>query len=516
MIHFTRFTLIIFTFLICLPPLFGQANFGLFDAALIPETELAKAVQHPAYRNALAARTPATIPDTLRPVWARKAFREHLIELQKDSLWLVLDPLFDFTLGSDNAHSTYTNLRGIKVEGHIGSAVSFQTQYCETQSQFPEWVNRYIQAHHVVPGNTYPKGFKEGGYDYGLAMGSFTVAAMKDRLWLEAGHDRHFIGNGYRSLLLSDFTHPFAFARTTFRLGPLQYSFLLGSLQDLGLDHPYNRPTGAPFLKKSLSVHYLDLQIGPRLNLGLFESVIWPPADSLGKRFMTEALNPLIGSHAILYGLDHEKNVQLGLNLSWKPFSNTLLYGQLLIDNWPASGHLFRQQAGWQAGLRLHHLGGIKHLHLLTEYNAVRPYTYSHSQPIQSYTHFNGPLAHPMEANFKEVLAILRYHFGRWQAEIHLNHAIRGMNPPGENIGSHLFLAGPYDIESQTAQAMPGEKWQLWQGESRLSYVINPANHIRLEAGMIYRKEKHKGTTRQYSYFWGGLKAGLFNRHFDY
>ncbi len=52
---------------------------------------------------------------------------------------------------------------------------------------------------------------------------------------------------------------------------------------------------------------------------------------------------------------------------------------------------------------------GIKNLDLQLEHNRVRPFTYSHFDSVANYTHYNQPMAHPLMANFKEVVAIARY-----------------------------------------------------------------------------------------------------------
>ncbi|MEL6988246.1 MAG: hypothetical protein AAGK97_10490, partial [Bacteroidota bacterium] len=43
------------------------------------------------------------------------------------------------------------------------------------------------------------------------------------------------------------------------------------------------------------------------------------------------------------------------------------------------------------------------------EYNLVRPYTYSHFDSTSTYSNFNQPLAHPLGANFDELIFKLRY-----------------------------------------------------------------------------------------------------------
>jgi hypothetical protein len=48
----------------------------------------------------------------------------------------------------------------------------------------------------------------------------------------------------------------------------------------------------------------------------------------------------------------------------------------------------------------------------------VRPYVYSHSVPITNYGHNNQSIGHQWGGNFKEFIAIARYHKGRYFAAI--------------------------------------------------------------------------------------------------
>ncbi|MEM7110123.1 MAG: hypothetical protein AAF519_17985, partial [Bacteroidota bacterium] len=52
---------------------------------------------------------------------------------------------------------------------------------------------------------------------------------------------------------------------------------------------------------------------------------------------------------------------------------------------------------------------GMDNLDLQAEFNIARPYTYSHDTPFGSYSGYRQPLAHPLGANFREIVGIVRY-----------------------------------------------------------------------------------------------------------
>src|SRR5690606_2257841 len=53
--------------------------------------------------------------------------------------------------------------------------------------------------------------------------------------------------------------------------------------------------------------------------------------------------------------------------------------------------------------------------HIQSEWNIVRPFTYTHGSPVQAWTHLNQTLAHPLGANFAEWVSFLRYDMNKWK-----------------------------------------------------------------------------------------------------
>ena len=103
-----------------------------------------------------------------------------------------------------------------------------------------------------------------------------------------------------------------------------------------------------------------------------------------------------------LAGIDFKANIK----------HRAQLYGQLLLDEFILS-EIKNKPTSWvnkwglQLGIKYLDAFGIKNLDIQVEANRVRPFTYSHNDTISNYTHYNQPLAHPLGANFQEVLGIL-------------------------------------------------------------------------------------------------------------
>ncbi|MGL5888237.1 MAG: hypothetical protein ACRC3B_00040, partial [Bacteroidia bacterium] len=119
---------------------------------------------------------------------------------------LYIDPLFNLQAGSvsdsTGGGNFWINTRGVTARGDIGTRVSFETSFLENQAQMPLFVDAYARKQLVIPGQGRWKAFDTTGFDYAMASGYVSVAATR---WLniQAGHGKHFVGDGYRSLLLS-------------------------------------------------------------------------------------------------------------------------------------------------------------------------------------------------------------------------------------------------------------------------------------------------------------------------
>jgi hypothetical protein len=98
---------------------------------------------------------------------------------------------------------------------------------------------------------------------------------------------------------------------------------------------------------------------------------------------------------------------------------------------------------GLQAGIKYIDALGIKNLDLRAEYNAVRPYTYSHfiDESLSNHAHFNQALAHPLGANFRELIGIARYQpMPRLMLTGKMMYVKQGLDGKNENWGSNILL----------------------------------------------------------------------------
>src|SRR5690606_9939522 len=199
--------------------------------------------------------------------------------------------------------------------------------------------------------------------------------------------------------------------------------------------------------------HYLSLNLTKRWNIGLFESVVWSNDNNRG--FDMNFVNPIIFYRAVEFSSSSRSgNAVLGLTSKYKVNNQFNVYGQFLMDEFSlsdvkATNKSWKNKFGYQIGIKYFNALNIENLLLQLEYNIVRPYVYAHSEPITNYGHNNQSLGHQWGANFKELIAIGRYHKGRYFADAKLTYGKRGFDfetaENSANYGGNIYK--DYDID---------------------------------------------------------------------
>lgn len=177
------------------------------------------------------------------------------VEPKKEKFKLRLDPLVNFESGRDvaetNYRNLYTNTRGLIASAYIGEKVYVESLFSENQSILPGYLDNYVKATKVIPGQGRWKDFRSIGYDYAFTSAFVSVQAFKN-VNIQAGHGKQKIGNGYRSLLLSDnsFNYPYARITQQWFKGRVQYSNIYAVLMNLVPASTYVNPNTERLFQK--------------------------------------------------------------------------------------------------------------------------------------------------------------------------------------------------------------------------------------------------------------------------
>lgn len=377
-------------------------------------------------------------------------YRNDFFGYNSESFDVHISPVLYLSGGSDSNSSltTFINTRGAEVRGRIDNKVSFYSYIGENQAVFPRYVQDWNSRNHVLPGEGFWKTFGDYGYDYLTVRGYVNFNATK-HIGLQLGYDKNFVGSGMRSMLLSDFSSSYPFLKLNAQVWKLQYQVMYAQL----IADQFHTSTGSlgvlEYPKKFMTMHQLSINLAPNLTLGIFENIIFDARDTLmNSRFEMHYLNPLIFYGAIEQQVGSPDNYGLGLDLRWNILGSYQLYGQFFLDEFVAS-QLF-SDAGWwsnkyafQLGGKYIDVAGISNLDLQLEYNFARPYTYAHQSMRTNYSHYRQPLAHPLGANFKELLAVVRYQpLERLTLKATAISAKYGTDSPDTNYGGNILL--PY------------------------------------------------------------------------
>lgn len=368
--------------------------------------------------------------------------------------------------------------------------------------------------------------FSEG---YDVVQNGLVMAIKPSKNFeLFAGRGRHFIGEGYRSMFLSDFASNYNFARIDMNVWRIKYMVLYTQM-----DQTHNYPLSTyPTRKKYSTMHYLSMNLTKWWTLGAFEAVVWESEDSVVDRnFDIHYLNPAIFFRPVEYGMGSSDNSLIGFSSSVRPASGLTFYGQVLLDeflfrDWVApiqikltgdstirTGYFGNKQA-YQLGIKYHEPLGVKWLSVLAEINAVRPFTYGHSNATQNYTHLNQSLAHPLGANFLEWLSVISWQPNRWKIGLFSSYARKGYS---NNLG---FL-GDDPLVSHTERDMNNREYgNFWLQGRRvdvanirlvMGYTLIEQWNLRAEAALQYRLERSVQGNSDMLFVGFGIKTALWN-----
>jgi hypothetical protein len=455
----------------------------------------------------------------------KKLFNENLVEISGNDYWFVINPILDLQLGKDSKTSeiTYLNTRAIQVKGKLGEKINFSTTIFESQGRFAEYYNDYAisikpagGSPAIIPGIGTAKKFKENSFDFPSADALISYSA-NNFIDLQLGYGRNFLGDGYRSLFLSDGSSPYTFAKINTSFWKIKYTNIYGWLKDV-------RPEAlieGTYSTKYMASHYLSWNVTNKLNIGFFESVIWSNANNRG--FDANFINPLIFYRSIEFVSSPKTgNALLGLSTKYK-FNNQInIYGQFLIDEFAledvtSKNDSWRNKFAYQIGMKYYNVFNVEKLNLQLEYNKVRPYVYSHSNVLTNYGHYNQSLGHNWGSNFQEFITIIRYNHKRWFAELKLIIAKRGFDYDTNdfNYGSNIFK--DYDENRFSDEDVIVGQGLLTNQiiiESQIKYILNYKTNLNLFIGHIYRSNNFENQNNSWVNF--GLKSEIFNWYLDY
>jgi len=441
----------------------------------------------------------------------------NLYEVHVKDFDLVINPIiqFQYMKESGNDETLFLNSRGVSVRGRIANKIGFNASIIDNQERDPKYVQAWEDKYQSVPGAGFYKNFKGTGFDYFDARGYFTFNVTK-YIDVAFGYDRNFIGNGYRSLFLSDFGNNTLFLKLNTRIWKLNYQNLFMELQQ-------TEPRGPDRLlrKKYAVFHHLDVNVAKKLNIGLFEGVMFGRSN----HFEFGYLNPVIFYRSIEQQNGSFDNSVAGIDFKLNTVKQVQLYGQFLLDEFNLSQ--IKKNNGWwankwglQLGAKYVNAFSIKNLDLQLELNRVRPFTYSHYDSVANYTHYNQPLAHPLGANFNELIGIVRYQPApKWTILAKAMYWKQGLDTGSRSFGGNIFLPNrpPYRQGDYGYDIVSGIESKTTTASFLLSYELK--ENMFIEGSLVHRKfdiPSNSSLSTSTTIVGIGFRWNMHRRNFDF
>lgn len=354
-----------------------------------------------------------------KPWW--KMYREpasflHATSKKKGLYDIRANPIAELRLGGETYKGRFLFARtaGVEFRGNIKRVFSYYFNFTQTAARIPQYAHdkvrdsTFVNPFLYVPSESYWKDYSskifkfQDGIDYFDARGYITAHILK-QINLTFGRDNHFIGNGIRSHILSDYSPAYLFLKLNINVWRVNYQSIFAELTS-----QYNRGGDKLLPKKYMALHHLSYQVTHWLNISLFESVIMHRSN----QFELQYLNPLIFYRSIEHSLGSPDNVLLGGDYKINLLNHVSIYGQFVLDEFNFK-NMVKRNRWWankyamQVGLK--YIDIVPNLDAQAEFNLVRPFMYTSGDTKINYTNYNQPLAHPLGAGFYEFLLNVRY-----------------------------------------------------------------------------------------------------------
>lgn len=454
------------------------------------------------------------------------------ISPNEDVFFIEIQPLIQAMYGigqsNDSLDIAYNLGIGLNLSGKFGKRLSFGFDYLYSNNQYSDYVQESIYNKGVVPG--LGKADINGNEIRNVYYTGALEFQATDFFNIRTGIGKNFIGNGYRSLILSDNSVVNPFLNLTFNIWKLKYSVLYSSYESFLYSHENGYFREA---QKFSTSNFLSMNFGKRINIGLFQTVIWYDDPEVNRGFDMNYLNPFIFLRPVEYSLGSPDNVLMGLDFKYNFRKKNSFYAQLILDEFLLQE--IRDNNGWwgnkfgyQIGIKFYDLMRIKGLSLLTEYNRIRPFTYSHSNPVQSYSNGNEALAHSLGANLSEVIFRISYARKNWLIGLHSMIAEKGEDNPFQvySYGGDIFKSNKDRISeygNTTGQGILS--YRIYQ-QLKISYLLSSNSRWMLEAGISGRfaGDREECLTpgcydrpfERNVMFHFGIKTALYNQYLDF
>lgn len=361
-----------------------------------------------------------------------------IFNINTPSVYCSINPVMQYQQGLDKFNNSNIYIQGIgfNAKGIIGKRIGFQLYFTKNEEKNPYYVNQFTNKFKAIPGfSNYTNVANGSTYRYADVRASINFSLAK-KIDIQLGSDRNFLGNGIRSLMLSDFSGNTKFLKINTRIWKLNFENLFMQLK------PQFEIVTETRKKKYLRINTLSINATPWLNIGIFDAIVF----GREKQFELNYIQPFTFLRAMEQQSGSPDNALFGINLKTNILHKIQCYSQFILDEFKlseitAKSGWWGNKFGYQLGIKYVDAIGIKNLDVQLEANRIRPFTYTHYDSLANYSNNNMPIAHPLGAGFNEIIFVTRYQpIHKIFIEGKLIYYYQGKDIANENYGNNILI----------------------------------------------------------------------------
>lgn len=226
-----------------------------------------------------------------------------------------------------------------------------------------------------------------------------------------------------------------------------------------------------------MTLHRLGFDVTPNLNIGVFEQIIYGD-ENINKAVPIKIayFNPFIFTRSLFNTNEPGENKAAGLDVRWNLFNTMSVYGTAYFDGLQLKefgNGAWNNNIASQIGLKYFDVLDISNLDIQAEVNHITPYTYARKNYLMNAAHFRQPLAHPMGANLREVVGILRYQpIDRLSITAKAILTKFGGDLPGQNFGGDVMRNTDSRVQDFDNEVGQGNSSDLQLYDFTASYML--------------------------------------------
>ncbi|MFT5820983.1 MAG: hypothetical protein ACI8ZM_002231 [Crocinitomix sp.] len=430
---------------------------------------------------------------------------------------LKVYPLITLAAGIDAQNQSGIDLQ---LRTGLGAAIDFTAgKFIISGKLLPYATRGGFVRDSIIKAVNYDPGASRSIFENGFLQSELLFAYRPNRFFtFIGGHGKNSFGEGYRSLILSDNAMPNPFFKIETAFANVKYVNLYQIWNDNTID-PSDRSLDK---KKFAAMHYISWNITKSFNLSVFETVIWQSNDTLINRgFDPNYINPIVFYRPVEYGNGSADNVLLGASLSYKFDEHHSIYTQIIFDDFllkelRARSRWWANKYGFQIGYKSRDFLDYDNLYFQTEFNMVRPFTFSHKHSGQSYGNLNASVTHPVGANFFEVLNIVSYQPKKIRYTNKLTYTAYGVDSSNVSYGQDIFASYSNRVGQYDHLVMQGFRKNVLNETFIAEIPILPKINLYANFTYNWRMEISEAGTQHNHSIMFGLRSRIWNSYTDF